>query len=367
MPSFKPTDIWDAEPHTLAKLEIIERYLYLWFSILGRTRQSLAYIDGFAGPGKYRNTPRSSPVAALKAAEAAMHDAGSAFKAQRIAFRFIETKFAKILQDVIQETKWPPIFDIKISETEFELFMDDALTKLRARSSDIPIFAFVDPFGPTPVPFRVVEGLLQFHGSEVLLNLDSDGIDRLAGAATNPQNQAHLSRIFGNESWRTELNPALSKGQRWLNVLALYKQRLRSVPTVRYVFAFAMNSKQGVLNYHLVFASQHRVGLEKMKEAMKAVDQDGNFSFSDDSVGQPALFRTDDANTFAAKLRNALAGTHRPYSDFDDFALNETPFLNPKALLKVLTEQGALDVKWKGQPSKTGFPAEKIESILIRP
>jgi hypothetical protein len=65
-------------------------------------------------------------------------------------------------------------------------------------------------------------------------------------------------------------------------------------------------------------------------------------------------------------MRTALAGAHRPYSDFDDFALNETPFTNPKAMLKELSTTGALEVKWNGQPSKTGFPEEKIASILIQ-
>ena len=58
-------------------------------------------------------------------------------------------------------------------------------------------------------------------------------------------------------------------------VLDFYKRRLRTPPKVRYVFAFTMNSRHGQLNYHLVFASQHPRGLEKMKEAMRQVDRSG--------------------------------------------------------------------------------------------
>src|SRR5207253_10041689 len=56
MPSFKPTDLWNAEPHTLAKIEIVRRYLYLWFRILGTRSNRLTYIDGFSGPGRYLNS-----------------------------------------------------------------------------------------------------------------------------------------------------------------------------------------------------------------------------------------------------------------------------------------------------------------------
>jgi three-Cys-motif partner protein len=59
MPSFKPTDLWDAEPHTLAKIEIVRRYLFLWFSILSKKSNRLVYIDGFAGPGGYKNSNES--------------------------------------------------------------------------------------------------------------------------------------------------------------------------------------------------------------------------------------------------------------------------------------------------------------------
>jgi hypothetical protein len=58
MPSFNPTSLWEAKPHTLAKIEIVRRYLYLWFSILGTnpTNKRVVYIDGFAGPGRYANS-----------------------------------------------------------------------------------------------------------------------------------------------------------------------------------------------------------------------------------------------------------------------------------------------------------------------
>jgi hypothetical protein len=85
-------------------------------------------------------------------------------------------------------------------------------------------------------------------------------------------------------------------------ILALYKKRLRCIAP--YVFAFAMNSREGQLNYHLVFASQHYLGLEKMKEAMKAVDQSGTYSFSDDPVGQELLVF--DFDVPAGRLRETL-------------------------------------------------------------
>ena len=44
---------------------------------------------------------------------------------------------------------------------------------------------------------------------------------------------------------------------------------------------------------------------------------------------------------------------------------NETPFINPKAMLEHLKQTGKVQVSWRGEPAKRGFPEEKISSILI--
>ena len=89
MSSFKPTQLWEASPHTLAKIEIVRRYLYLWFSILGTRNKRLVYIDGFAGPGRYANSEQGSPVAALQAAKAAIEHPGAKLDGVEFSFLFV--------------------------------------------------------------------------------------------------------------------------------------------------------------------------------------------------------------------------------------------------------------------------------------
>ena len=71
--------LWAAPQHTLAKISILQAYLARWFEILGRSksRQNLWYIDGFAGPGEYTNSPMGSPVAAIMSASEALQSVGS--------------------------------------------------------------------------------------------------------------------------------------------------------------------------------------------------------------------------------------------------------------------------------------------------
>jgi three-Cys-motif partner protein len=363
MPSFKPTKLWEASPHTLAKFEIIGRYLYLWFAIVGSNSENrrLVYIDGFAGPGRYTNTDRSSPLVALQSAKAALEKFEAKLRETEFNFLFVEKnkKFAENLRDVISAISWPSQFKWFIENGSFEDKIGGILEDLRRDGKQLsPTFAFIDPFGATGLPFKIITEILQHSTCEVLLNLDSDGIGRLVTAQTVEKNQSHLDLLFGDSSWRTELNPNLPMQQLSAQILTLYKNRLRSIAP--YVFAFAMNSREGQLNYHLVFASQHYLGLEKMKEAMKAVDQTGTYSFSDDTVGQKLMvFDFDAPAIWAEKMQQALGGKWSPYSDFRDFALTETPFINPKAMLRHLENQNSIEIEGESNRRKGSFPEEK--------
>ena len=60
--------LWDIEPHTLAKHEILKRYLEAWFPILLTYNQRIVYLDGFCGPGRYKGGEDGSPIIAIKQA-----------------------------------------------------------------------------------------------------------------------------------------------------------------------------------------------------------------------------------------------------------------------------------------------------------
>ena len=63
--------VWKISPHTEAKHVLLKAYLDQWFPILAQSRprslERLIYIDGFAGPGKYKDGEPGSPVVAISA------------------------------------------------------------------------------------------------------------------------------------------------------------------------------------------------------------------------------------------------------------------------------------------------------------
>jgi hypothetical protein len=185
-------------------------------------------------------------------------------------------------------------------------------------------------------------------------------------AGENANHRERLNEVFGDSAWETELAGIREQNQAARKIVALYKDRLRALPNVRYVFAFEMRSRKNAIGYHLVFASQHPTGLEKMKEQMKRIDQDGSYSFSDENVGQQTMFRFDDPATHATQLHLHFSGRTVTYESVKDYALNDSPFSNPKGMLRVLEAADRITVSSERVRRQGTFPDDAHAGMLIQ-
>ncbi len=369
-----PGVVWKAEPHTLAKIALLDAYLKAWLSILGLTRpgQQLLYIDGFAGPGEYSGGETGSPIQATRAAKSVLNTYYKEWKAGDVHCAFIESDPARAehLKGLLARERQ----HLRVHTHTYAMKFVDGIQQVR---KDIPkpflqndpLFAFIDPFGATGVPFSVIQEIMANPCSEILLNLDADGIDRIF-ATGSAANEANLDQIFGCDCWRAALVGHLPQGQRYRRILQLYDCRLRTIPGVKYVYAFEMRGRADTLNYYLVFASSNKRGLEKMKEAMSTVDQTGEYGFSDANVDQPCIFkpeREDQVQDYARQLYNAYKGRLVTFDHLVDYTLNYTPFLNPGMMLQYLHHKGGLarvvPVPGKEDRRKTTFNEKAVKLI----
>lgn len=165
------TTIWELDPHTRAKHEILKRYLQAWTPILTRGGfPEIMYVDGFAGPGRYSEGEDGSPVIALQVAleQRAQIDA-------IIRFVFVEKdeERANVLREIVDELDTPPNFQIEVSGGQtFETAFGGVLDAYRDRGRGLPpTFAFIDPFGWRGVPFAAVIEIMRHPSCEVFVNL----------------------------------------------------------------------------------------------------------------------------------------------------------------------------------------------------
>jgi three-Cys-motif partner protein len=318
------TTVWDLEPHTRAKHEILRRYLQAWMPILSQGGfPQVLYIDGFAGPGCYSRGELGSPVIALRAAI----DQRAALKATFLfLFVEIERDRAQVLEEIVAELALPEKFRVTIAaEQTFEAaFQELAQFYKGQRRGFPPTFAFIDPFGWRGVPFSVVRELMSHQSCEVLLTFMYEEINRFIG---HPDQEKNFDSFFGTSRWREGIRLADPRMRnRFLH--DLYIEQLHTAANVTHVRSFEMRNDRDVTDYFLFYGTNNVLGLKKMKESMWRVDETGEFSFSD-ATNQNQFVLFEKKPRFDLLERQILDhfGAHETtVGDIEDFVVAHTAF-----------------------------------------
>ncbi len=325
--------VWDLEPHTLKKHEILRRYFQAWLPIMAKWNQRVLYIDGFAGPGEYSQGEDGSPVTVLKAAR----DHKYPFKSELICL-FVEKdqkRYEHLLKVLrVLEPTLPGNIKYQVVHGTFNEHLTQVLKFLDEQKKLIaPTFAFVDPFGFSHTPFSTIERILQNQRCEVLVNFMYEDINRFLG---HPDHPGTFDELFGSRLWHEALDAA-SPDERRRKIHSLYLRQLRRV--ANHVRSFEMLNRGNKTDYFLFFATKSLLGLEKMKEAMWAIDPSGAFQFSDytDSLGQIALFASSpDYEVLRGIIIAQFGGKRIDIRTLEEWVISETPFLRTHIRKNVL-------------------------------
>jgi three-Cys-motif partner protein len=324
--------LWNLDPHSRAKHAILRRYLHAWTPILAQGGfGTIAYIDGFAGPGRYNGGEDGSPLIALKAAL-------SARITGKMLFLFVEERPARAdhLRRLMGDLALPPNFLVHVEDgRHFEPVFADFRRKHLGNTGRLPpTFAFIDPFGWTGAPFSIVRYILGQPKCEVLVTFMYEEINRFIG---HPDQTANFDAFFGTRDWRDGIGLAGPRNRnRFLH--DLYLRQLREGARARYVRSFQMCNTSGVTDYYLFYATGNLIGLRKMKEAMWAVDPSGEFTFSDaTNPRQMVLFsgapRYEDLRRQILTRFESCVAT---VGEIEEFVLAETAFCHTHYKKQVL-------------------------------
>lgn len=338
------TTTWTLDPHTRAKHEILRRYLEAWTPILSLGGfPTIAYVDGFAGPGTYSGGEDGSPIIAVKAA--LQHQ--SKIKA-KVLFLFIEKEKdrAEKLQQLVTGLSLPTNFRTRVvgGKTFEEGFQENLLDFYeKQRKSLPPTFAFIDPFGWTGVPFALVKEILSNPSCEVLINFMFEEINRFI---EHPDQGHNFDTLFGSDEWR-KMTTIAEKKERRDFLHGLYLRQLRGAAGAKYVRSFEMRNDKDVTDYFLFFATNSPKGMAKMKEAMWKVDQSGEFRFSDATNPAQELLFSPQPNFEALRrmIVTKFSGKQTTVAEVEDFVLAETPYREThykKQVLAPLEREGKL-------------------------
>jgi three-Cys-motif partner protein len=317
--------LWEIEPHTKAKHEILRRYLGAWFPILGSKIPRIVYIDGFCGPGRYKGGEDGSPIIALKEALKQPVLVNS-----EVIFLFIDERTDRIrhLESELSLMKLPSNFQPYLRMNEFETTLIDILDDLQRGGHQLaPTFAFIDPFGFKGASFSLVKRLLSNPRTEVFINIMIDYVNRFVEHPT-PAARQHIKNLLGASD--VEINQVISSQDRILSFRQLYQEKLHQY--ARFVRYFEMRDHRDRVIYYLFFASNHLLGHVRMKEAFWKVDCQSGFKFSDrTNPDQLVLFELNPSLDLARDLKDKFAGTNQSSEDVIAYVENETAYISSHA------------------------------------
>ncbi len=351
----KPKDtLWPMKDHTRIKHVILKRYLDAWIPIVTRYNGPAIYVDGFAGPGKYKGGELGSPIIAIEA----WRNRPDKNKAQDVSFIFIEERQdrANHLQSLL--TASYPEAKVQVHTARF---FDTMTTMLDEREGSyrkpIPMFVFIDPFGISHTPMSIIHRIMKHEKCEVLITFMYEFVNRLT-AIDYTGKETQYDELFGTPDWRTIITSTMDPDERKHRIYDLYYKQLQSVGGAQYIRSFRMDTARNQTEYFLFFGTNSLDGLRKMKTSMIAADPTKSYSFSDiTGIAQIAMF-----TNYQPPVRNYLeqkfiGGPPVSVEEIDRFVLVETPYVNFKDdALVPMEREGAIEIvaSPKGAARKKG-------------
>ena len=350
--------VWDIEPHTIAKHEILKHYLDAWYPILVSREEHIMFLDGFAGPGVYSDGSPGSPIVALLAL---LHHRGfGLWSGRRFDFDFVEADSDRLehLENEIA-TRYGPFPDnisVRMHLGEFQHVAGGIASRLRSTRGQVPpTLAFVDPFGVSGVPMRLIADFLSAPKCELVMTLMVSHLNRFGEA---DQMQAKRAELFGTNDFAL-VDAAPAEG-RVAALLDLYQAQLQKVAGFKHTLDFQMRNNTGNISYYLVYATRSATGVEKFKDAMWKVDPSRGCAFSDRRFGQSSLFTGEhvDHGPLCTQIGQDWEGRTATIAELDEYVNIQTLYRKAhlRGALAQMERAGRLVVH-RPRGGRRGFPS----------
>ena len=282
----------ETSEQSLAKATIVSKYFWAWAKVIipsVKKRQGwIAYIDLFAGPGRYKDGTKSTPLLIL---EKAIKDEDMRQMLVSV-FNDADNDNSQSLEEAIEALKG--INTLKHKPEVHTQEVGEEIVKMFEKMHLVPTLFFVDPWGYKGLSLRLVNSVLKDWGCDCIFFFN---YNRINMGLSNKAVEEHMNALFGKEradDLRDRLNK-MEPPQRELTVVEEIAQALKEMGG-KYVLPFRFkNDKGNRTSHHLIFVSKHSKGYEIMKnimagESTKTSQGVPSFEYSPADVLQPLLF-----------------------------------------------------------------------------
>ncbi len=296
------------------KAALVAEYFPAYMRVIANAQKRyggdrIAYIDLFAGPGRYKDGAKSTPV---KIIEQAIADPDMR---QRLVAIFNDKDEANV-RSLRQTLEALPGYDTLRYRPHIQHGeVGDQIVKRFEETKLVPTLFFVDPWGYKGMTLRLINSVLKDWGCDCFFFFN---YSRVNAGLSNDVVEGHMDALFGSDRANTLrqrfADQALRPVEREAFIVEEMCQALREMGG-KCVLPFRFHSKRGTrITHHLFFVTKNFKGFALMKEIMHAHatgKQEGpvNFEYNPADQRQPTLFELRrSVEDLGDMLLNDLAG-----------------------------------------------------------
>ncbi len=247
------------------KTAIVAKYFWAWAKVIMPTakkhRGKIAYLDLFAGPGRYEDGTKSTPLLII---EQAIQDANMRSMLVTV-FNDMDSDNSQSLQAAINEI--PNIDTLRYRPVVKNEEVGENVIKMFEEMSLIPTLFFVDPWGYKGLSLRLINSVLRNWGCDAIFFFN---YNRINMGLANEFVEQHLNALFGKEradSLRSDI-AGFSPENREIAIIEAISAALQAMGGT-YVLPFRFRTATGArTSHHLIFVSKNILGYKIMKEIM---------------------------------------------------------------------------------------------------
>ncbi|MBN3950149.1 MAG: three-Cys-motif partner protein TcmP [Nostoc sp. NMS7] len=287
-----PSFFDEQKEQSLIKARIVEKYFWAWAKVIIPTAKKfdprIAYIDLFAGPGRYKDGSKSTPIKVL---ETAISNSDMQNMLVTV-FNDADAEHINSLQETINSI--PGIENLKYKPQVINHEVGENIVKTFNELKLVPTFFFVDPWGYKGLSLQLINSVVKNWGCDCIFFFNYNRINMGLG---NAAVEEHMNALFGKiraDQVREKLK-TLKPEERELTVVEALCEALKEMGG-EHVLPFRFKHENGNrTSHHLIFVSKHVKGYAIMKDIMAKESSEQNqgvpsFEYNPATYRQPLLF-----------------------------------------------------------------------------
>lgn len=347
------------------KAAIVSKYFWAWAKVIipwaKRGTGKIAYLDLFAGPGRYKDGTKSTPILIL---EQAINDPDMQ-KMLVTVFNDVNTDNSRSLQNAIDELPGiekmhhkPVIYNEEVGEKIVSLFDNMRL---------VPTLFFVDPWGYKGLSLRLINSVVKNWGCDAIFFFN---YNRISMGIPNEAVEPHMAALFGNERVEALQNQIRGKSphKREAIIIESLAEALHGMGG-NYVLPFRFrNTSNSRTSHHLIFVSKNVRGYEIMKDVMARESSQleqgvASFEYNPAILDQGILFELSrPLDQLGQILLEKFAGRTLTMAEIYEKHHVGTKFIKPnyKAVLTKLEAEGMITTAPSAQNRRKNTFADSV-------